>query len=271
MRRRVSKEISQLTLCQSNMIFYHTANWNWRTDLRDHFNLWIALRGIGYFTINEQTFSYSPGFAILIRPEDRVQAQNHGGDRLVNIGMHFVPAPTDWDYFNNLSITSRQTVLRNPSLMRELAEYIEYIGRIEPQDSVRESNDLAYQMVRIFFRDRRIGPEDPVDRMIRLQTERIRSEIAHGWQVSALAREVKLSVSQYVRRFRQILGVPPSDFIIEQRLQSARLLLRDSTLTVDEIAESLGYSEVSYFSRQFKVKVGQAPLHYRKVKGEVSR
>jgi AraC-like DNA-binding protein len=263
--KRVSQEIPVLTLCQSHMVFFNSANWNWKTDRRDHFNLWIALRGVGHFTINQQTFSYSPGFAVLIRPEDQVQAENHGSDRLVNIGLHFVTAPRDWNYFNDLSMASRQTILRNPGFVRELAEYIEYISRIEAGHCARECNDLASQIVRIFFRDRRIGPEDPVDRMIRLQTERIRSEVARGWQVSALAQEIKLSVSQYVRRFRQILGVPPSDFIIEQRLQNARQLLRDSTLTVDEIAESLGYSDVSYFSRQFKAKIGQAPLYYRKL------
>ena len=59
-------------------------------------------------------------------------------------------------------------------------------------------------------------------------------------------------------------GRPPSDYIRELRMETARYLLRTTTKTVGDIALSLGYSSQFHFSKAFKQRQGLSPLHYRR-------
>lgn len=75
-----------------------------------------------------------------------------------------------------------------------------------------------------------------------------------------------LSTSQTIRSFRQAYGVPPYEYLSQQRIESAKVLLRGSSLTLQDIASQLGFSDQFYFSKYFKKRVGQSPKDYRKYK-----
>lgn len=75
-----------------------------------------------------------------------------------------------------------------------------------------------------------------------------------------------LSTSQTIRSFRQAYGVPPYEYLSQQRIEYAKVLLRGSSLTLQDIAAQLGFSDQFYFSKYFKKRVGQSPKDYRKHK-----
>lgn len=75
-----------------------------------------------------------------------------------------------------------------------------------------------------------------------------------------------LSTSQTIRSFRQAYGVPPYEYLSQRRIESAKVLLRGSSLTLQDIASRLGFSDQFYFSKYFKKRVGQSPKDYRKYK-----
>ena len=75
-----------------------------------------------------------------------------------------------------------------------------------------------------------------------------------------------LSTSQTIRSFRHTYGVPPYEYLSQQRIESAKVLLRGSSLTLQDIASQLGFSDQFYFSKYFKKRVGQSPKDYRKYK-----
>ena len=54
-----------------------------------------------------------------------------------------------------------------------------------------------------------------------------------------------------------------SDYIVMIRMEHARLLLRNTTDSIQMIAEATGYPDPQYFSRRFKQTVGQSPQAYR--------
>ena len=58
--------------------------------------------------------------------------------------------------------------------------------------------------------------------------------------------------------------MPPGQYQIQIRLNKARRLLRNGTLSIAAIAEQLGFESIYYFSRLFKKKTGCSPLAYRK-------
>lgn len=80
-----------------------------------------------------------------------------------------------------------------------------------------------------------------------------------------LAAEACMSKDYFIKIFRQELGVTPVQFIINDKLMKAKLMLASTNLTIKEIAYSLGYSDTSYFIRLFKKHHKLSPLQYRKL------
>ena len=74
-----------------------------------------------------------------------------------------------------------------------------------------------------------------------------------------IANAAHISRSEAGRCFHTYLGCSPVDALIQYRLQTARRLLREKTLTLQEISFACGFHSVSYFSRQFKKAYGHAP------------
>lgn len=79
-----------------------------------------------------------------------------------------------------------------------------------------------------------------------------------------LVRVAGLSERSFHRRFRQATGKTPLRYLRELRLDSARDLLRNSNLSVEEIAQEVGYADTSYFCRLFRQHSGQTPAEYRR-------
>lgn len=79
-----------------------------------------------------------------------------------------------------------------------------------------------------------------------------------------LSSDLGISYSAFRSHFKQITGLPPGQYQIQIRLNKARRLLRNSTLSIQEISEQLGFESIYYFSRLFKKKTGHSPLAYRK-------
>ncbi|RJX39015.1 helix-turn-helix domain-containing protein [Paenibacillus pinisoli] len=71
-----------------------------------------------------------------------------------------------------------------------------------------------------------------------------------------LAELLDCSVSYLSRKFKQTVGKSPIDYMIALRIDKAKELLLNTDATLQEIAESVGFSDDSYFNRMFKKHVG---------------
>ncbi|MFC4098161.1 AraC family transcriptional regulator [Paenibacillus xanthanilyticus] len=81
--------------------------------------------------------------------------------------------------------------------------------------------------------------------------------------ISEVARTIGLSRSQCTKIFHNIYGQSPRQYVSALVLSRAKHLLVYSTLTMERIAEELGFESASQFSRQFRRWTGMAPSHYR--------
>ena len=63
---------------------------------------------------------------------------------------------------------------------------------------------------------------------------------------------------------KEELGMPFSEYITSKRIQRAKELLDDESLSVDAIAREVGYKDYFYFTKVFKKAVGISPSKYRK-------
>jgi len=78
-----------------------------------------------------------------------------------------------------------------------------------------------------------------------------------------LADITHLSISALERRFKKFLGKTPKQFINEVRLENARRLLIETNLAIAIIANDTGFTDHSYFSRQFLKLFKQSPSAFR--------
>lgn len=77
--------------------------------------------------------------------------------------------------------------------------------------------------------------------------------------VGDLAKEVGFSKSQLHRKLKAICDKSPNQLIVEFRLNEAKRMLEDNAGTVSEVAYSVGYSNMSYFTKSFKEQFGVLP------------
>lgn len=68
------------------------------------------------------------------------------------------------------------------------------------------------------------------------------------------------------RALKETIGLTPNEFLIQYRMEEAEKRLLNSDLTISEIAESIGFQSVYYFSTSFKKYTGYAPQKYRRLR-----
>lgn len=82
--------------------------------------------------------------------------------------------------------------------------------------------------------------------------------------IKQIADHVYMNPSYLSRLFKLQTGETILDYVTSQRMEQARMLLRNPDLKLQEICERVGYKDVKYFSRLFKEYEGVAPSQYRK-------
>ena len=79
-----------------------------------------------------------------------------------------------------------------------------------------------------------------------------------------MADALKMGRTKFYGKVKEIMGVPPNKYIINERMRLAEELLRESDLNISEISYKVGIPDLSYFNRCFKAHFGMAPSKYRK-------
>lgn len=99
-----------------------------------------------------------------------------------------------------------------------------------------------------------------VEEALRIMQERMYGTLS----VAELAQELALSKSYFIRIFKRSLGVPPQQYFIGLKMETACFLLRTTDMPVYSIASQLHFSDEFYFSNMFKKHIGSSPRAYRK-------
>jgi AraC-like DNA-binding protein len=87
---------------------------------------------------------------------------------------------------------------------------------------------------------------------------------AKRWTLNDLAKEAGLSRTVYAQRFKEVAGMPAIQYVTQWRAQQSQRLLIDSSRSVEEIAEIVGYDSLAAFSRMFKKLFGIGPGMFRR-------
>jgi AraC-like DNA-binding protein len=100
-------------------------------------------------------------------------------------------------------------------------------------------------------------------RVVRRLREHIDGNIDRRISVEDLAKLANLSVSYFVRAFKQSVGVTPHDYLIRRRVERTMDLLSATDMSLSEIALAAGFADQSHCARRFRQHVGMSPRNYR--------
>ncbi|MFI0466097.1 cupin domain-containing protein [Saccharopolyspora sp. 5N102] len=93
----------------------------------------------------------------------------------------------------------------------------------------------------------------------------LHEDLAHPWTVDALARKAGMSRSAFAALFKEKAGDTPLGYLASWRMYRAKTLLRETQLSVQEIAVEVGYDTGTALSRAFLRREGLAPGAWRKL------
>lgn len=92
----------------------------------------------------------------------------------------------------------------------------------------------------------------------------LHSHFAEPIRLETVASEIHLSESECCRFFRKATGQHLFGYLQRYRLTSSLPLLRQTSMSIAEVAQAVGFGSQSYFTECFKKRFGQTPLQFRK-------
>lgn len=95
----------------------------------------------------------------------------------------------------------------------------------------------------------------------------IRENLNNMIHISDLAQMENMSLSSYKKKFVQITGIPPGEYILQEKIRKSKDLLLSTQLSITEIAFEYGFSSSQYFATVFKRFCYMSPSQFRKVYG----
>lgn len=177
--------------------------------------------------------SYIPiiGISAKASVEDQINAFNHGADAYIVKPFH--PGQV---------ISTIENLLSRQMLLKD------YFN--SSMSSVKVKDGIV------------LHPED--EELIQNVTDFIKNNIDDELlSPSSIAEFVGVSKATLYRKFKEIIDKTPSEFVRGIRLEYAAKLLRTTKLTVSEIMFKCGFSNKSYFYREFLKQYGVSPKDYR--------
>ncbi|MFW6039182.1 MAG: helix-turn-helix domain-containing protein [bacterium] len=184
--------------------------------------------------------------------EHWVECKGPTVDRLVQRGLIRADRPV-------VRTTNRQYVLQCFELLHQWIKP----GDVQTRAHLATMAMHLYALVQRYDEVQR-GPQRRIDRLVQQAQMKIAARVHQPLQAEALADELGVAYSYFRRAFRARVGASPKHYHVQLRLRKARELLANTSMTIKQVADALGFDSPYHFSQQFKQHVGAAPTHWRR-------
>lgn len=171
----------------------------------------------------------------------------------------------DSDILMNLAdfyLPSSQYCFPNCDLS-ELFDEIDDIAKRYSDDYSLMCDAVAVVLYKMIINIKRAVEDSSSDICKKIYAD-INSSAGSEFSLDVLCKKYGYSKNHIIRIFKEKYGVTPYKYYTDKKMRTAKLYLRNTDLTVDEISRRLGFTDAHYFSAYFKSTSGISPLSYRK-------
>lgn len=262
----------------------HDGNWNWPGISSPFFRIYLVEAGSARLSILGKEYALRPGHLYLVPPfalhsdncdghfehcylhvyeemghEESlfeqwnfpVEIQAEALDEMLFDRLLKINPDKALDYYDP------QTYDNNKNLYRSIAE-----STREPLPVLMETEGIIEMLLSQFLACS-VKTVQTEDFRILKALSHIRKHIDRKFSVAELASLCLLSEYHFLRIFKRELKTSPINYINQKKIERAQLLLVVYKKSIKEIAYSLSFENVSYFTRLFRKMVGKTPSRYR--------
>ena len=132
------------------------------------------------------------------------------------------------------------------------------------EEKIRSLSNIATLLVKYILLENLLAPspDDAVEKAADYILENLSSELS----IQSISRATNISKSVLYKGFHSRYRCTVGEFLNARRVEKSKELLRRTALSMEEIAQQVGFSSGSYFSKTFKKETGISPLQFRKEK-----
>lgn len=101
------------------------------------------------------------------------------------------------------------------------------------------------------------------DTLVAMLQQKIESQYSTIEKLEEITKDIPTSARNMTRRFKQVTGIPPIEYLQNIRVESSKKYLEQTQLSISEIIEKTGYNDPKAFRKVFFKMVGMKPIEYR--------
>ena len=165
------------------------------------------------------------------------------------------------------TLTSRSAIKGGMDVEDALSLSDSYIRKCEILKNAEQIINLQYHMVLDYTeRVERVRHRSAPSKLLRDVSAYVRKNISKKSCVEDLAKALFISRTHLAVKFKKETGITLTDFILKEKIEEAKRILRYTDKSLMSIGEYLGFSSQSHFSKTFKKYENMTPSEYRNVK-----
>lgn len=157
-------------------------------------------------------------------------------------------------------------LLEDPELAAQLVRLFDVMRASEATDSLAVQSEWLRSMNLLLTRSRAIVPRETGGVLAPWQWQSVRdyccAHLSEKITLDELAALCALGRFQFLRQFKQTIGMTPHAWLLRLRLEHACGLLARGSKTIAEVAHGVGFYDQSHFNRAFRQAFGVAPSRY---------
>ncbi|SKA92881.1 AraC-type DNA-binding protein [Caloramator quimbayensis] len=229
--------------------------------IREYYLIHYIVSGKGKFIVDNKEYKLSKGWMFLIRPDITTYyvADSYEPWSYIWIG---------FDGGNVLNLINHTGLLNNDVLYCPDVESV-FIDMKQSKESLDYAEILLCSKIyEMFYKlyninNKSINMDNP-SIYVKRAKDYIKAKYMNDISINEISNMLGIDRRYFYRIFKNITGKSPQDYIIATRLEKAIQLLLNSSYSISEISQNVGYNDVYNFSKLFKKKYGVSPLNYRK-------
>ena len=249
-------------------LYTHPKLPTWRPKGRKDFQLLYIATGKAHFHFNGKEEIVTAGHMVLYRPKEPQKYEYYGDDQTEAYWVHFTGGNVtnilrSYGFPDNKNIFYCGSHIEYQGIFRNMIYELQMCKENYEQMLEMYLKQIFIMLQRSFLSQ--LKPDNTyVIEEIDKATLYFNEHYSENISIDEYAQNNHVSVSWFIRNFKQYTGFTPMQYILSKRLYNAEILLQNTDYNVTEIAEIIGYDNPLYFSRIFKKAKGISPSEYRK-------
>ena len=293
------------TFYQSNLFFtkesnknvhcyFHASNRGWLFPLNMHshefYEINLIVGGQGMHYINNQRLNINVGDVFILPPNCK-----HGYYEILNLEIFHIlindeflsfykkqfKSMNGFDSLFNIEPNLRSQTINNAFLHLSKEQFNEILNDIENLLQYSENNvyhhniqsAMTFQLICKFcnFHQQAITKtqnsqaKNSYVPLIIFSIEFMKKNLSQKLTNDSIAKELSISPTSFKRHFKEIVKVPPMEYLTKLRIRQGKKLLRNTNESLINIALECGFFDTAHFFRQFKKYENISPSEYRKL------